>query len=227
MPRRLKPYPKYKDSGVEWLGEVPEGWVLRRLKDFTAFSGGGTPSRENLDYWDGDIPWISPKDMRTEKIDSSEEFITMSGLENSSSSLQDPGNILMVVRSGILKHTIPVAINNVPVALNQDMKVLHFLPTKCLSIFFLRWVQGLNNALLLAWAKQGATVDSIEHEYICNTIIPLPPIKEQLSISSFLDRETAKIDSLIAKARRVIDLLQEHRSSLISAAVTGKINLLR
>lgn len=96
-------YERYKDSGVEWLGEVPEGWVLPKLKYLTTFTGGGTPSRENLAYWNGHIPWVSPKDMKTEYIEGAEECITSSGLENSSSTLLSAGRVLMVVRSGILK----------------------------------------------------------------------------------------------------------------------------
>ncbi|MCW5599849.1 MAG: restriction endonuclease subunit S [Nitrosomonas sp.] len=218
-------YERYKDSGVEWLGEVPEHWGLNKLKHFTSFSGGSTPSRDNPKYWNGDIPWISPKDMKLEKLSNSEECITEAGLKNSSCSLLSPGLVLMVVRSGILKHTIPVAINDVPVTLNQDMKALDFTEGSCLSIFFLRWVQGLNDVLLLAWAKQGATVESIEQSYLAETVVPLPSIAEQNTIIEFLDRETTKINELIAEAQRTIELLKERRAALISAAVTGKIDV--
>lgn len=221
----LNPAAPMKDSGIEWLGEVPEHWSLPKLKHFTSFAGGGTPSRDNLKYWNGDIPWVSPKDMKTEIINSAEEYITQAGLENSSSSLRPAGRVLMVVRSGILKHTIPVAINEVPVALNQDMKALSFTDGLCLNLFFLRWVQGLNDLLLLVWAKQGATVESIEHTYLAETVIPLPPISEQSNIASFLDREIAKLDTLTNEAKTAITLLQERRTALISAAVTGKIDV--
>lgn len=221
----LNPNAAMKDSGVAWLGEVPAHWTLSKIRYFTHFIGGGTPSRENLQFWNGDIPWVSPKDMKTEQIENTEECITRTGLENSSTSLIDPGQVLMVVRSGILKHTIPVAINMVAVSLNQDMKALKFEPTICDVRFFLRWVQGLNDHLLLAWAKQGATVESIEHSYLGNTIIPLPPITEQIAIAAFLDLETSKIDELKIKAERAIYLLKERRSALITAAVTGQIDV--
>ena len=84
---------------------------------------------------------------------------------------------------------------------------------------------GLNALLLLAWAKQGATVESIEHTYLTETVIPLPPITEQQAIVAFLDRETTKLDTLTAEAKTAITLLQERRSALISAAVTGKIDV--
>lgn len=216
----MKQYPEYKDSGVEWLGEVPGHWRIKRLKHFAKFSGGGTPSRDNKDYWNGDIPWVSPKDMKSESISKSEEQITRAGLEASTTNLIDAGAALLVVRSGILKHTIPVALNDRQVALNQDMKALSFDPAYCLSGFFMRWVQGLNDSLLLAWSKQGATVESIEHAYLSNTIVPLPPLDEQRTITTFLDRETSKIDALIAEQEKLITLLAEKRQAAISHAVT-------
>ena len=217
-------YPKYKPSGVEWLGEVPEHWALPKLKGVATFSGGGTPSRDNPAYWNGDIPWVSPKDMKAERIEGAEESITEEGLRSSASNLLPPGRVLIVVRSGILKHTIPIAINETEVALNQDMKALSFDRSKCVSRFFLRWVQGHNDQLLFAWAKQGATVESIEHSYLAQTVIPLPDIPEQTAIAEFLDRETGKIDGLVAEQRRLIELLKEKRQAVISHAVTKGLN---
>ncbi len=221
----LDPNVKMKDSGIEWLGEVPVHWGVLPLKYFASFSGGGTPSRENLSYWNGDIPWVSPKDMKSERIIGAEECITEVGLSNSSSSLLPADRVLMVVRSGILQHTIPVAINDVPVALNQDMKAILFKEGSCLSDFFFRWVQGLNSVLLLAWAKQGATVESIEQAYLANTVFPLPPIEEQKAIIKFINQQVDMFDELTAEAVRGIELLKERRSALISAAVTGKIDV--
>lgn len=215
-----KPYPAYKGSGVEWLAQIPEHWQLRRLKHMARFSGGGTPSRDNPDFWNGDIPWVSPKDMKSEFITGAEESITAAGLSGSSSSVVPAERVLMVVRSGILKHTIPVAINEVPVALNQDMKAI-WLDSDYLSArFFMRWVQGLNDDLLKVWLKQGATVESIEQDYLADTLMPVPPLSEREHIVQYLDRETARIDALIEKKTRFIELLREKRQALITHAVT-------
>ncbi|WP_277590869.1 restriction endonuclease subunit S [Pseudomonas chlororaphis] len=213
-------YPAYKDSGVEWLGDVPEHWTLHKLKHIARFSGGGTPSRDNLIYWNGNIPWISPKDMKVEIVICAEESITAEGLQNSTTSLVPPGAVLIVVRSGILKHTIPAAINKVEVALNQDMKALRFDPKLANGEFFLRWVQGFNDQLLHVWLKQGATVESIEQEYLSDTTIPMPDFSEQRMIVDFLDHETARIDALIEEQQRLIELLKEKRQAVISHAVT-------
>ncbi len=223
--RGLDPTAKMKDSGVEWLGEVPEHWEVRTLKYITNFCGGGTPSRDNLGFWNGDIPWVSPKDMKVEAICETEENITQAGLLNSAARLVPANQILLVVRSGILKHTIPIAINVIQVALNQDMRALFFNHNLCIGKFFLRWVQGFNNDLLQAWRKQGATVESIEQDYLSDTIIPLPSIAEQQAIVAYLDREATRIDSLISKTQHSINLLKERRAALITAAVTGQIDV--
>lgn len=212
-------YDSYRDSGLEWLGQVPSHWGGEKLRYIASFIGGGTPSRDEQEFWGGDIPWVSPKDMKSDRIEGAQERITPAGLAASSSRLVEPGAVLMVVRSGILQHTIPVAQNVVPVALNQDMKALRF-DDRCHPSFFVRWVQGLNDQLRLAWAKQGATVESIEHSYLADCVIPLPPPAEQRAIAAFLDRETAKIDALVEAQRRLIELLKEKRQAVISHAVT-------
>src|SRR5215216_6538832 len=127
-----------KNSGIEWLGRIPDEWEIRRLKYVVGFSGGGTPSKDNAGFWDGDIPWVSPKDMKSDVVIDSEDHITAEGLRNSATQLIPPGSVLVVVRSGILRHTIPVALNAVPVALNQDMKAL--LPRADMDATYLRYL---------------------------------------------------------------------------------------
>ncbi len=234
---KYQTYPAYKDSGVEWQGDVPEHWEIVPLKYLCNFSGGGTPSKDNLDYWtDGDIPWVSPKDMKTSRISSTIDRITEKAIEESSTNLINEDALLIVVRSGILQHSIPVAINDVPVTLNQDMKALQF-NKRLSSQYAMNVIAGNQKSLLLEWGKQGATVESIEHEYLANTVFPIPSSEEQQKISTFLDHETAKIDTLIQKlvgnsllgqskdGKSMVALLQERRTALISAAVTGKIDV--
>ena len=115
-----------KDSGVEWLGQVPEHWEVAPLKYLCTFSGGGTPSKENLSYWtDGTIPWVSPKDMKIFRITKTQDYITEKALLESSTNLVSEGALLMVVRSGILQRNIPIAINDVKVTLNQEIGRAH------------------------------------------------------------------------------------------------------
>jgi len=220
----LDPNAPMKDSGVEWLGDVPEHWRMTILKYNCSFSGGGTPSKEKPEYWSGNIPWVSPKDMKVSKLVDTEDKITKEAVLESSTNIIKPYALLMVVRSGILQRTIPIAINLVEVTLNQDMKALRFKES-IFAEYFSYLTMGYEPKFLLLWLKQGATVESIEHEYLANTLIPWPDLQEQTAIVEFLDQQTAKIDELISHAHQGIDLLKERRSALISAAVTGKIDV--
>jgi type I restriction enzyme S subunit len=216
---RFKPYPAYKDSGVEWLGEIPEHWGVKCLKRLVKFQGGGTPSKDNLDYWQGDIPWVSPKDMKESLILDTEDKITTHAVRESATKLIAAGAVLIVVRSGILVHSIPVALAGCNVALNQDMKAM--IP--CLDLdpaYLMHLISGLQRELLVEWKKDGATVESLDLESVQYSPTPLPPIYEQRVIATFLDRETARIDALVAKKQRLIELLHEQRTALITRAVT-------
>ncbi|HAV4196072.1 restriction endonuclease subunit S [Acinetobacter baumannii] len=214
-----------KDSGVEWLGEVPEHWQLVPLKYLCTFSGGGTPTKDNLSYWtDGNIPWVSPKDMKTFWISETQDYITEKAVKESSTNTVEQNSLLMVVRSGILQRTIPIAINTVPVTMNQDMKALKF-GKRVLVEYIANLIHGNTVQLLLEWSKEGATVESIEHEYLANSLIPVPSLKEQEEITQVIAKKMKVYAELTEKAELQITLLQERRTALISAAVTGKIDV--
>lgn len=204
----------------DWLADLPPHWRKARLK-FLAdrMLSGGTPSTDEPAYWDGDIPWVSPKDMKSFAITETEDYITAAGLQSSSSRLVPTNAVLIVVRSGILRHTIPIAIAERPVAINQDIKAI--IPSRDIDpAFFGYFVAGLQNELLHRWRKPGTTVESIEHEYLANDEIPLPPLSEQRAIAALLDERTAKIDALIAKKEKLLVLLAEKRQAIITQAVT-------
>ncbi|SUP64425.1 Type I restriction enzyme EcoKI specificity protein [Yersinia enterocolitica] len=221
----LNPDVPMKDSGVEWLGEVPEHWAVVPLKYLCKFSGGGTPTKDNLAYWqDGTIPWVSPKDMKSFWISETQDYVTEKAVNESSINYVEEGSLLMVVRSGILQRTIPVAINTVKVTMNQDMKALRF--NERVNVHYaIYFISGNINSLLLEWTKEGATVESIEHEYLANGFITVPPIDEQISIINNISEQMKRFQLLEANATSGIRLLQERRTALISAAVTGKIDV--
>jgi type I restriction enzyme S subunit len=104
--------------------EEAKRWPTRRLGEISTRVGGGTPSRLHPNYWNGSIPWVSPKDMKVFDLTDSEEHITRAALSDSSAELIDPGAVLMVVRGMILGRDVPVAVTRVPLAINQDMKAI-------------------------------------------------------------------------------------------------------
>lgn len=221
----LNPDAPMKDSGVEWLGEVPEHWELTPLKYLCKFKGGGTPTKDNLTYWtNGTIPWVSPKDMKSFWINKTQDYVTELAIKESSTNIIYEGALMMVVRSGILQRTIPVAINTVPVTMNQDMKALLF-NNKMLTEYAAYFIIGNVSQLLLEWSKEGATVESIEHEYLANSYFPVPPKIEQEKIICTIKSQLELFENLETQAQQAIKLIQERRTALISAAVTGKIDV--
>ncbi|MGN0079114.1 MAG: restriction endonuclease subunit S [Eggerthellaceae bacterium] len=220
----LDPDAPMRDSGVEWIGEIPAGWELCRLKQLCHMESGATPSKENLEYWDGDIPWVSSKEVKGSLISDTSLHISKEGMDSCSTRLFPVGTLAIVVRSGILKHTIPVAKLMNPMTVNQDIKALEFNEPH-LSDWVQLFFQGMNDALLFALKKDGATVDSLDNGAFENCPIPVPPREEALLVFAWGSSKTAEIDSLIADKQRQVELLREYRKSLISEAVTGKFKV--
>lgn len=212
-------------SGVAWLGEVPAHWEVKRLRYLIdKIRGGGTPSTQTPEYWDGPLPWVSPKDMKSTYISKTQDYVTELALKHSVIELVSPGSILIVVRSGILKHTFPACINIVPVTINQDLKAL--TPKANTEAKFLRYLlKAYEKDILNFCSKIGATVDSIEIDDLLNFVLVLPPLKEQEEISSYLDLEVSKLDAVTKAVKKAIAKLQEYRAALITAAVTGQIDV--
>ena len=107
--RTGQPYPVYMPSGVEWLGDVPEHWEVKKLRQCGTVAGGVTPSMENRRFWDGAIPWITPKDMKREAICDSSMRVAEAAIHETSLRLIDPPAVLMVVRGMILARRVPIA----------------------------------------------------------------------------------------------------------------------
>jgi type I restriction enzyme S subunit len=222
--RQLKPYPTYKESDVEWLGQIPATWGLKRLKRIVHFRGGGTPTKDKIEYWQGEIPWVSPKDMKVSVVLDTEDKITPQAVVESATRMIPAGAVIIVVRSGILAHSIPAALTGREVTLNQDLKAL--IPgSELIAEYLMYLISGMQRELLLEWKKEGATVESLELELVANTLTPLPTLAEQRVIAAFLDRETARIDALVEKKERLIELLEEKRTALITRAVTKGLDL--
>lgn len=220
----LNPHPKLKPCGVEWLGDIPEQWGTRPLRYSARFLGGATPDKSNPAYWDGVIPWISPKDMKKARIDDAEDHISVEAVRDSPLSIIPPRTVLIVVRGMILAHSLPLAITGAPVTVNQDIKGLLVGPD--LTPEFLFWVLCGGRRMLVSLAEESAHgTKKLGTRTLGSFSLPLPRPTEQRAITAYLDHETTKLDELTATAERAIDRLLEYRSALITAAVTGKIDV--
>ena len=220
----LDPAAPMKNSGIEWLGDVPAGWEVAPMKYLVRLQSGGTPNKEKLDYWDGTLPWASAKDIKVEYLADTEDHITEFAVEQGAASLLDVGTVLVVVRGMILARTFPVTLTLERMAINQDLKAI--ISGKRLAAKFLAWyLRGTSEESLRRLDEAGHGTKALRMDKWTSLEIALPPIEEQSTIVAFLDAETSKIDALVGEAERAIGLLRERRSALISAAVTGKIDV--
>lgn len=223
--RGLNPNVAMKDSGVAWIGEIPEHWEVEKVKYVVEKSfSGGTPSTDKLDYWDGGIPWVSSVDVKTNYLLKTIREISLKGLTNSSSNIAPKGSIIFVTRSGILQHTFAIAILGKEMAINQDIKCL-ILEKTILAEFFLKIIKGNNSRILTEVRQQAATVESIDMRAFFNLSIPIPPITEQQQIVTYIETLTQKIATAISYKEQEIEKLKEYKSVLINSAVTGKIKV--
>lgn len=127
----------------------PMGWEMISLEQVCEkIQGGGTPSKKVPEYYVGEIPWVTPKDMKSKYISDSIDHINKGAIENSSAKLIGSGAVLMVIRSGVLKHTLPVAISLKEIAVNQDMKA--FIPNKAITneFYLFHFFKGVEKFLL-------------------------------------------------------------------------------
>lgn len=218
--RTGKPYPAYKDSGVEWLGQVPEHWEVRRMKQaFRRIVGGATPASGDARCWGGDVVWITPSDIsKSEQLTDSLRHITAEGLGSCSAELAPPGSIIVTSRAPVGN----VALAQVPLCTNQGCKAL--IPSERVidSHFALPLLKTLR-AELQSLAV-GTTFTEISTGRLGCVAIPLPPLPEQRDMVQFFDDTMAKADSAIAHAQSEIDLLREYRVRLTADLVTGKLD---
>jgi len=177
------------------------------LGDLVKVVGGGTPTRNNPEFYGGDIPWVTPKDMKSSTIAGSLVTLTKAGLAESPARLVPSDSVLVVVRSGVLKHTIPVALNSVPVALNQDMKAL--ICGSAVSPAFLARFIKWSSPEILQWVR-ATTADNFPIDNLKNLEVPLPPMEEQRRIAAILDQA----DALRAKRREALAHLDDLTQSI-------------
>lgn len=202
---------------------LPASWIYAPLGELGTWRGGGTPNKARQEFWSGGaIPWFSPKDMKSFRLQASEDQITDAALESSSVDLFPPNTVLMVVRSGILEHTFPVAVASVVGTMNQDLKGL--TPPQEIDATYLAYaLRASGRDVLNKCSKAGTTVASIEVNALRSHQIPLAPAGEQRRIVSKLDELLSDLDSGIAALKRAEAKLNRYRAAVLKAAVEGRL----
>ncbi|HDG1709912.1 TPA: restriction endonuclease subunit S [Kluyvera ascorbata] len=217
----LNPDVPMKDSGVEWLAEVPEHWDISSLGYYTSIITGATPDRSKINYWDGNIPWIKTGEINYKIIYSSEEKITNEAVKNTSTRISPPGTLLMAMY-GQGKTRGRVAILGTSATYNQACAAIspnESLLNVFLEIFFIAGYHAIRDG------GNETSQMNLNIDIIKKFKILIPPISEQRKIVDYLDCKLPRLDILMERATATIVLMQERRTVLISAAVTGKIDV--
>ncbi len=213
-----------RDSGIPWLGEIPAHWELVALRFLVDFTSGATPDTGRPEYWDGEIPWVSPKDMKRDEIADAEDHVSDLALSKGSLRLIAPAAVLIVVRGMILAHSFPTAVTTASVTINQDMKALRC--RESLVPHFLRgFFRGHKEHVVSLADSSAHGTRKLETEVIGRLEVAVPPPAEQREIAAYIDHATRRLDALREATESTITLLKERRSALIAAAVTGQLDV--
>ena len=173
--------------------------------------GGGTPSKKCEEFFKGKIPWVTPKDMKQSIINDSIDHITEDAIVHSTTNLIPIWSVLMVIRSGILKHALPVAINSIPVTINQDMKA--FIPGENITAEFLMYFFKAIEEDVLSKVR-GVTADNIDFKTFQKRKIIVPPMELQNQFAAFVtqvDKSKAAVQKALDETQLLFDsLMQEY-----------------
>jgi restriction endonuclease S subunit len=214
--RKYEPYPEYKNSGVEWLGMIPAHWeVWKVAHGFNKIGSGTTPQSDDLSYYDGDIPWVTTTELRETLINDTNAKLTAKALEEHSALKLYPEKTLLIAMYGATIGRLGIL--NIPATVNQACCAFSEATRFCIK-FFYYWL--IYRRPMLISLSTGGGQPNLSQDDLKSLRVPLPSTSEQQAITDFLDRETTRLDELIAKKQKLIELLQEQRTALITHTVT-------
>ena len=209
--KKQKPLPEISEEEKPF--ELPEGWEWVTFSHLGYFFGGKTPSKMKDEYWGGTIPWVTPKDMKTNLIVDSEDKVTPLALEDGLTKVS-PGSILFVARSGILRRIFPVAITSIECTVNQDIKVLSPFFSD-ISYYILLMMNGFERYIIENLTKTGTTVESLLFEDFISHPFMIPPFAEQNQDLSTVKKLMSLCDQLEQQSLTTLDAHQQLVETLL------------
>ena len=207
-----------KDSGIEWIGEIPAGWKVKKIKHSFSIIAGATPKSEVPEFWDGDIAWITPADYKTADVyvAGGKRNLSQAGYDSCGTTLIPSGSIVFSKRAPIGS----VAINTNDLCTNQGC--LSCVPRcECVTKYFYYMMSVFTEIFNLFGT--GTTFKEISADNFANFSLPFPDIIEQHQIVSYLDQKCTEIDAVIAKTKATIEEYKKLKQSIITEAVTKGI----
>ena len=220
------PYEKFADGTSKDLSDeipfdIPESWQWVRLSDLGSFVGGHTPSLSDASNWaDGDILWVTSKDMKQKYISDTGCKVSKKGA--SELHLLPKGSLIMVTRSGILRRTFPIAIASKPLTINQDQRGIEFYNSE-MSEYIYCCLKSFEPIILRDYRKTGTTVESIIWDKFIHIPIPLPPLAEQKRIVAKVEELFAYADQIGSASEEITKTAQRLDKKILDLAIRGKL----
>lgn len=223
--RGLNPDVPMKDSGIEWLGEIPAHWEAWCIKFFATVGNGSTPSRDKAEYWaEGDYPWLNSSVVNKSSVDESDQFVTPLALRECHLPIIDPPAVLVGI-TGQGKTRGMAARLDIQATINQHLVYIKPRKNDFNIDYLLALMEKAYKYLRSESDGGGSTKGAITCEQMENMLVPFPPLTEQYQIVKVLTREKDYISKVEQKVSAAINSLCEYRSALITNAVTGQIKV--
>ena len=212
----MKKYDSYKDSGIEWIGEIPEHWNINRLRNIAdSIKTGSTPPSEEIQYFEPkDINWYGPGDFDDLILYDAKRKISNLSIKENICRLFPPNSILLI---GIGATVGKVGIVSEASTSNQQINSI-ILKNEYNPKYYTYFISTIKDIIVME--ASSATLPIFNQTQTKNIVLPVPEIFEQTTIANYLDHKTTQIDTLIAKKEQFISLLQEERTAVINQAVT-------
>lgn len=221
----LDPNVKMKDSGIEWIGEVPEHWGYGKIKYIARISNGATPNRDTNEFWDGGtVGWLNSSKVNDVYIENADQFITEFAVEKTSVHPVKPNDLVMAI-TGEGQTRGRVAICKTHATINQHLAAISVTRKQIDVEYLFLWLTSQYLRIRYESSGAGSTKGAITCTDIGCYPVPMPPKIEQELIVDAVKEKLSSHDALQRETESSIRFLQEHRTALISAAVTGKIDV--
>ncbi len=197
-----------------------ESALWKPLGDLADICGGNTPSKTNPAFWDGQIPWVSPKDIKRREIWEATDHISEAAVSQSGARVHEPGCVLVVVRGMILAHAVPSAVLKTRAAINQDMKALRPVPG-VLPEYLCCALWGLNGEILEMVDRSGHDTRKLTTPNLAACAIPVPSIPEQRRLIGLMLGTSTRISRALALLKQSGEAVDALRSSVLSRTFSG------
>ncbi len=216
----LDPNVEMKDSGIDWLGEIPKHWeVWKTTHGFSKIGSGTTPKSDNAEYYNGEIPWVTTSELREKFISNTNQKITELALKETNLKIYSPGAIIMAMYGATIGR---LGILDIHATVNQACCVFD-QPTKFNSKFLYYWLWMARDTLISL--SSGGGQPNLSQDDLKQLRIPRPSIEEQKEIAIYIENKASTIKEIEEKINFSIQQFKEYREALITSAVTGQIKV--